>query len=208
MEEHNERVAEQSGEVRRDATWVVLAQRGDADAFQQLFLAYQRPVYAIALRMMGNAEDAADLTQETFVRAYRQLNHLRAGETFGRWIRVIVTNLCRDHLKRVRPTVYSLDAPPPGMDSLSSWELPSSAPNAEDMLISAEFRTAIAQGLATLSPDFRAVVVLHHIDDQPVEEIGRILKIPIGTVKSRLARARAHLRRYLESYLQTSELSL
>ncbi len=191
-----------TAEARRDAAWVAAARAGDRDAFHALFQAYQRAVYAIAYRMLGNADDAADVAQDTFVRAWRQLGTLRAGETFARWIRIIVTNRCRDHLKRVRPVTYSLDAAPPGSEELTAWELPAPEPDGAGHLLDAELRGTLARAIGGLSPDHRAVLVLHHLDDQPVEEIARILSLPIGTVKSRLARARAYLREALDSYLK------
>jgi RNA polymerase sigma-70 factor (ECF subfamily) len=188
-------------EALRDAAWVIRAREGDAEAFRLLFDAYQGTVYRIALRMIGNAEEAADLTQESFIRAYQQLPRLRDPGVFGGWMRMIVTNLCRDYLKRVRPTSYSLDAPPPGSHDLQSWELPSPARTGEEQVLDAEFRAAMARGIGALSPDHRAVLVLHHLEDLPVEEIAATLRLPIGTVKSRLARARAELRKHLERYV-------
>jgi RNA polymerase sigma-70 factor (ECF subfamily) len=191
-----------TAEARRDAAWVARARAGDRDAFHALFTTYQRAVYAIAFRMLGNAEEAADVAQETFVRAWRQLKGLRAGETFARWIRIIVTNLCRDHLKRARPVTYSLDAAPPGTDAMTAWELPAPDLDGAGHLLHAEFRAALARAIGGLSADHRAVLVLHHLDDQPVDEIARILGLPIGTVKSRLGRARAALRDALAPYLK------
>jgi len=187
----------------RDAALVARACRGDADAFHALFEQYQGIVYRIALRMVGNSEDAADLTQDTFIRAYRQLSSLRDAAFFGRWIRMIVTNICRDHLKRARPTIYSLDAPPPGEHDLTEWELPSPTENGEQLAMTEALKTALAHALAALSPDHRAVMILHHLEGLPVEEIALTMTVPVGTVKSRLARARADLRKRLDSFLTT-----
>jgi RNA polymerase sigma-70 factor (ECF subfamily) len=192
----------QDGE--RDAAWVLRARQGDAEAFRALFGAYQGIVYRIALRMVGDADDAADLTQETFIRVYRQLSGLRDVALFGRWVRMIATNLCRDHLKRARPTIYSLDAPPPGTHDLSEWEFPSPTENGEQLAIADAVKTAMATAIGALSPDHRAVLVLHHLEGLPVDEIARTLRVPIGTVKSRLARARAEMKKHLEPYLGDS----
>jgi len=186
----------------RDAALVARARRGDAGAFQALFDLYQGTVYRIALRMVGHPDDAADLTQETFIRAYRQLATVRDAAYFGRWIRMIATNICRDYLKRARPTIYSLDAPPPGGGyDLTEWELPSPAENGEQRVMADALKTALADALAALSADHRAVVVLHHLEGLPVEEIALTLAVPVGTVKSRLARARADLRHRLAAFL-------
>lgn len=188
-------------ESSRDGVWVQRARQGDAAAFRALFDAYQGIVYRIAMRMVGDADDAADLTQETFIRVYRQLSSLRDASLFGRWIRMIATNICRDHLKRARPTTYSLDAPPPGTHDLTDWELPSPIETGEQLVITDAVKSAMAEGINALSPDHRAVLVLHHLEGLPVEEIARTLNVPIGTVKSRLARARAELRKSLDPYL-------
>lgn len=188
----------------RDATLVLRARQGDAEAFRALFEAYQGIVFRIAMRMIGDADEAADLTQETFIRVYRQLSSLRDASFFSRWIRMIVTNLCRDHLKRARPTVFSLDAPPPGSQNLSEWELPSPVQTGEQVVLADALKTALAKGIGALSPDHRAVLVLHHLEGLPVDEIAQTLQVPIGTVKSRLARARAELKKILEPYLLNS----
>lgn len=185
----------------RDVEWVTRARKGDGEAFRALFEAYQGIVFRIAMRMVGDVEEAADLTQETFIRVYRQLSGLRDATLFGRWIRMIVTNICRDHLKRARPTIYSLDAPPPGTHDLSEWELPSPTETGEQAAMGEALKAALADGINALSPDHRAVMVLHHLEGLPVDEIAQTLRVPIGTVKSRLARARGELKKFLAPYL-------
>ncbi|MHB0939571.1 MAG: RNA polymerase sigma factor [Armatimonadota bacterium] len=184
-----------------DARLVGRAQAGDQAAFRQLFETYGPLVYRVAARMVGE-EDAADLTQDVFVRAYQRLGSLHDGQAFHAWITRLAVNVAHDHLRRRKPQAFSLDAPPPGTEEGSEWQLPSDAPTAEHQLLSGELCAQIQNALGALSPDHRAVVVLHHLEHLPVEQIAETLGVPIGTVKSRLARARAELKKVLAEYLE------
>ncbi len=194
---------EERGEFHReDAHLVARTQAGDQGAFRQLFETYHPLVYRLAFRMLGDAESAADLTQEVFIRAYERLRTLRDGQAFHAWLTRLAANMAHDALRRRKPAAFSLDAPPPGAEAGSEWPLPHDGPNAEALVLRAELAERLQRVLLTLSAEHRAVVILHHLEGLPVEEIGSILQIPIGTVKSRLARARAELRRKLEGYLE------
>lgn len=184
-----------------DERLVARAQAGDQAAFRQLFETYSPLVFRITARMLGNEHDAADLTQDIFVRAYQKLGALRDGQAFHAWITRMAVNMTHDHLRRRRPTIFSLNAAPPGMEEESEWQLPSDTPGAEERLLSGELQGQIHAALLAISPDHRSVVVLHHLEGMPVEEIAIALDISIGTVKSRLARARAELKKRLEEYL-------
>jgi RNA polymerase sigma-70 factor (ECF subfamily) len=185
-----------------DARLVARAQAGDQAAFRQLFETYGTPVYRIAVRMVGE-EEAADLTQDIFVRAYQRLDSLRDGQAFHAWITRLAMNMAHDYLRRRKPQTFSLDAPPPGAEEGMEWQVASDSPTAENQVLSGEFSEQIRTALETLSSDHRAVVVLHHLEEMSVERIAEILQVPIGTVKSRLARARAELKRLLADYLET-----
>jgi len=194
---------EERGEYHReDAQLVARTRAGEQEAFRQLFEAYHPLVYRLAYRMLGDAESATDLTQEVFVRAYERLHSLRDGQAFHAWLTRLAANMAHDALRRRKPPAFSLDAPPPGMEEGSEWALAHAGPGAEERLLSHEMSQRLQQALLTLSTEHRAVVILHHLEGMPVEEIGTTLEIPTGTVKSRLARARAELRRKLEGYLE------
>jgi RNA polymerase sigma-70 factor (ECF subfamily) len=186
---------------RDDARLVARAQAGDQAAFRQLFETYSPLVFRIAARMLGDDHDAADLTQEIFVRIYQKIGALRDGQAFHAWITRMAVNMLNDHLRRRHPTTFSLNAAPPGADDDTEWQLPSEGLGAEERILSGELQGKIQAALQALSHDHRSVVVLHHLENMPIEEIATILKIPPGTVKSRLARARAELKRRLEDYL-------
>jgi RNA polymerase sigma-70 factor (ECF subfamily) len=169
------------------------AQRGDVDAYNGLVLHYQTQVYNVAYRVMGERDAATDATQEAFIRAYKNLGRFRAGN-FKAWLLRIVTNLCYDELRRRkrRPST-SLEAmygegPPQDPAFHSQSESPESY--AQRM----ELRQAIEECLRSLSDDHRVVTVLSDVQGFSYDEIAQTANVTLGTVKSRLSRARAQLR--------------
>jgi RNA polymerase sigma-70 factor (ECF subfamily) len=177
------------------------ARRGDLDAFNALVLTYQDILYNTALRILGDEELAADATQEAFISAFRALNSYRGG-SFRAWLMRTVTNACFDELRRKkrRPTT-PLE---PETEDGDEFETPSwlADPNAspEDELDQAELEHAIQHCLENLPTDFRAVVVLADIQGLDYTEVAAVVKKPLGTIKSRLARARLRLRECLQGF--------
>ncbi|HEX7620065.1 MAG TPA: sigma-70 family RNA polymerase sigma factor [Anaerolineales bacterium] len=177
------------------------AQHGDLDAFNTLVLAYQGIVYNTALRILGDEDLAADASQEAFISAFRALNSYRGG-SFRAWLLRTVTNACYDELRRKqRHPTTPLE---PDTEDGDEFETPRwlADPNAspEDQLDQAEIEHAIQHCLENLPTDFRAVVVLADIQGLDYTEVAVVLKKPLGTVKSRLARARLRLRECLQSF--------
>jgi RNA polymerase sigma-70 factor (ECF subfamily) len=176
---------------------------GDVAAFEQLFNSHQKRVYNLIYRMVGNDQDAADLTQEVFVRIYSARHRLQSEEAFGAYIRTIATNLCRDHFRKVKRRVKadSLDEPISVDGGEVEKEVADWSTNPERTLEKKDLQAAVQGALDTLSDEHRAVVVLHHIEGMDLKEISQELGIPEGTVKSRLARARDELKRKLGHYV-------
>lgn len=173
--------------------------------FESLVETHYRRIYSLVYRMVQSEQDAADLTQETFVRVYRALPKLRAEGAQSAWVRRIATNLCLDWLRRRNnsPSVSSLDArQSEESDNLQSWEI--ADPSAEpDLLFSSKERaSALYRAIEKLPADYRTVVILHYMEDMRVEEIGEALGVPAGTIKSRLSRARRELKRKLVPYFE------
>ena len=168
---------------------------GDAGAFNRLVERYQTSIYNVSLRMVGDAAIAGDITQETFVSAFRALHTFSAGN-FRAWLFRIATNACRDHLRsaQVRRNT-SLDAlvDNPSFSFTSEQETP------EEYAVRRELSSFIQQSLATLPTDQRMVLVLVDIQALSYEEAARVLKTPVGTVKSRLSRAREAMRAALST---------
>lgn len=166
----------------------------DAAAFEALVARYSRHVYTIAYRMAGNDADAKDLVQEAFVRVYRAMNRIDPAANLEGWLYRIVTNLFIDMLRR-RPKarIESLDVP---VTTPKGGEVPREIADATadpSALVDQQLESDVQQALMALDPDLRAVVVLSDIEGQAYEEIAGALRIPIGTVKSRLHRARKAL---------------
>ncbi|HEY3283554.1 MAG TPA: sigma-70 family RNA polymerase sigma factor [Armatimonadota bacterium] len=196
-------------EARPDRDLVRLAQSGDAEAFEELFQRYHKAIYNIVYRLLGNPEDASDLTQDAFVNAFRALKSLRDPGIFYPWVRQIAVNLSRNQHKRAtRVRVHSLDDTTRTEEGEQlSRELPDWSPGPSEELEDRELQERIAEAIATLSPDHRAVVTLHHLEDVPVAEVADMLGISVGTVKSRLARARDRLARRLRGYVEPEEVT-
>lgn len=166
---------------------------GDADAFGTLVERYQDKVYHLALRMCGQEEDAADVAQEAFLAAWRGLPAFRGEAGFATWLYRLTSNAAIDHLRRAKRQRgdVSLDDADLGLDA------PDQAPSPQERAEGAELRRAVAQGLGRLSEDHRQVLVLREVQGLRYEEIAGALDLDLGTVKSRIARARGALRKIL-----------
>lgn len=173
---------------------------GDQRAFEDLVGRYEKKVYNLAYRMSGNADDASDLAQEAFVRVYTALPSFRGQSSFATWLYRIATNVCLDELRRRgRQPVLSLDQPV-AMDEgqvVRQTVDPSTGPLEE--LERGEVQAAVQRGISSLQPEHRAVIVLRDLQGLSYDEIAEALECSLGTVKSRLNRARLALRERLSS---------
>lgn len=183
-----------------EADLVRCAKQGDLEAFNRLVLAYQDVVYAQAYRMLGDPAPAQDATQEAFISAFRNLRAYRGG-SLKAWLLRIVTNACYDELRRRkrRPTLPLEPHDVEDEEIESPRWLTDSSPSPESRLESDELGEAIQRCLNGLPADFRAVVVLVDIQGLDYSEASLVLGKPVGTVKSRLARARLRLRNCLQA---------
>ncbi|MCR4397702.1 MAG: sigma-70 family RNA polymerase sigma factor [Firmicutes bacterium] len=176
------------------------ARDGNVEAFEQLVLAYEKMVYNLAFRMMGNHEDASDVAQEAFLRAFASLRRFRGDSSFSTWISRIVSNICLDELRRRhRRRVTSIDEPVETGDGEMSRQTRDPAPGPEDLVERMELRADIQEGIQRLHEDHRVMIVLRDIQGLSYEEISEILGLSLGTVKSRLNRARHALRQKLSA---------
>jgi len=177
------------------------AQRGDLDAFNTLVLTYQGMLYNTALRILGDEDLAADASQESFISAFRALNSYRGG-SFRAWLLRTVTNACYDELrrKRRRPTTPLEPETEDGDEVETPRWLTDPNASPEEQLDQVELEHAIQHCLENLPTDFRAVVVLADIQGLDYTEVAAVINKPLGTVKSRLARARLRLRECLQSF--------
>lgn len=174
---------------------IALAQQGDQSAFEQLLDHYQKPVYHQALRLVGNPEDAADVAQEVFIKVWKHLPSFRGESSFSTWLYRLTDNAALDLIRREkkRRGDSSLD------DDESALTLPADpAPTPHQAIEQKELHQAVADGLAQLSEEHRQVLVMREINGLSYEEIGSILGLSPGTVKSRIARARISLAKFLQ----------
>jgi RNA polymerase sigma-70 factor (ECF subfamily) len=177
------------------------AQRGDLDAFNRLVLEYQDMLFNTALRILGDEDQAADATQEAFLSAFRSIKSYRGG-SFKAWLLRTVTNACYDELRRKkrRPTV-PLEPETDDGDELEAprWLAdPSLSP--EEKVELDDLEHAIQHCLDDLPSDFRTVVVLVDVQGMEYTEVSEAVRVPLGTIKSRLARARLRLRECLQGF--------
>ena len=190
-----------------DLTLVDRCRRNDAAAFDEVVGRYKNKLYNYIYRMVGNSDDAEDLTQEVFVRMYTSLDSFRRQSSLHTWLFRIAGNLCIDHFrrgKRGRGAAYSLDEPV-GDDGETGGghEVPDAKYEPHRLLEQQELGEQIQQALGQLPEKLRAVLILHDIENLPYEEIAQIVGCPLGTVKSRLFHARLQLRQRLTGYVQT-----
>jgi RNA polymerase sigma factor (sigma-70 family) len=170
------------------------SQKGDVEAFNHLVERYQRLIYNLALRMLGNAEAAEDATQDTFLSAYKAVAKFRGG-SFKAWILRIAANSCHDKIRSARRTrVTSLDNL---MEISGDFIADNGAESPEDYALRRELGRFLNEGLARLPEDQRLVVILCDIQGLSYEEISEATGSSLGTVKSRLNRGRARLRDFL-----------
>ena len=183
-----------------DSLLVMQAKEGSREAFGTLMELHQTKVYNLALRMTGSPEDAADLTQEAFLNAWRGLSSFRGGSSFSTWLYRLTNNACIDFLRREKRRknfegAFSLDDEETDYAAM----VPDDAPSAQTLLEGRELKEAISRGLMQLSEEHRQVLVLREVNGLSYTEICKITGLEEGTVKSRIARARLSLRKILQS---------
>ena len=172
----------------------------DESAFEQLMLLHQKPVYNICYRMAGNADDALDLSQEVFLKLWRTLEQYQFDAAFSTWLFRLTQNVCIDFLRqKKRRQETSLTENYDDSDEGAELSLPDCAPLPEQQAITNETKIELARAMGQLAPDHREILQLRVVEDLPYEQIADILGVRVGTVKSRLARARLSLRKILKA---------
>jgi RNA polymerase sigma-70 factor (ECF subfamily) len=176
------------------------AKSGYVDAYNELVLLYQERVFNLALRILADSELAADVTQEAFIAAYQHLNSLR-GDSFRPWLFRIVTNRCYDELRRQKrrpsqPLQVTGSEEDQALDEPAYLQDPQIS--SEDQLAAKQLEQAVQDCLRQLPPEFRSVVVLIDLQGMDYQEARQVIRTPLGTLKSRLARARVRLQDCLQ----------
>lgn len=188
-----------------DLELVALCRKGDMDAFEALVAKYQKKMFNIAFRMTGNNEDASEIVQDAFVAVYRNIKSFQERAGFSTWLCTIVLNLSRNRLKQIASgrtrEAYSLNDPLPSVQGASNREIATDEPSVLDKLEKREVQQKVQGCIQSMNGDYRELIILRDIQGFSYHEISDMLKIPEGTVKSGLSRARAALRDCLKKVL-------
>ncbi len=184
-----------------DQEVVLRARQGEERAYRELVRRYERPIFSLLYRMVRDRELAEDLSQETFVKALNAIESYRPEYKFSSWIFKIANNAAIDHLRRRELDTLSLEGSPhaetPEAMEATALQIGDRGETPLDIVEAKELGGEIEQAIARLRPEYRACIMLRHIDGRAYEEIAEILDLPLGTVKTYIHRARNELRQYL-----------
>jgi RNA polymerase sigma-70 factor (ECF subfamily) len=185
-----------------DADVVALAQQGREPAYRELIRRYERPVFSLVYRMVRDRELAEDLTQDTFIKVLSHIDKYRSEFKFSSWLFKISNNVAIDHLRRRQLDTVSMDGSPHAtnldLTEATSFELPTQGETPLQELEARELGSEIERAIGRLRPEYRACILLRHVEDKSYEEIAATLDLPLGTVKTYIHRARHELRKLLE----------
>lgn len=177
---------------------VELSAGGDIEAFETLIQAHQKKVYNIALRMTRNAEDAQELAQDTFVRAFVAIKKFRCEASFSTWLYRITMNVCTDFLrKRNKAVVVSMEQGAVGSENEQPIQLPEEGPGPDELSEKRQLKKLVRQAMDSLSAEHRQVLVLRDLMDLSYKDIANTLNVSEGTIKSRINRAREGLKQVI-----------
>ena len=184
-----------------DADVAALAKDGREAAFRELIRRYERPVFSLIYRMVRDREAAEDLAQETFVKVLNHIDRYRPEFKFSSWLFKIANNITIDHLRKRQLDTVSIDGSPHAATAAeaaaTSLDLAARGETPLDELEARELGTAIERAIAGLRPEYRACIMLRHVEGRSYEEIAATLDLPLGTVKTYIHRARHELREAL-----------
>jgi RNA polymerase sigma-70 factor (ECF subfamily) len=186
-----------------EAALIDRCRRQDLDAFGKLVDAYQNRVFGFVRRMVPNPEEASDITQEVFIRAYQNFGRFDARSSVRTWLFRIAYNLCIDRARKVERSITEVAMTTTTGEAEEQLDVADNRWQPERVAMDVELQEAVEQGIRSMSEKLRTVLLLHDREDTPYEEIARIVGVPVGTVKSRLFLARAHLQAVLRNYFQS-----
>ena len=184
------------GMTRTDEELVARAQGGDIESFNQLILRWERPIYALAYRVIGKEEDARDVCQDAFLRAYRALPGFKGQAKFSSWLYRIALNLCRDWIRRQRRAPVS--QLPEDMDAIELASETGPVESIEDLVARRELSAIVEEAMSELSEEQRTAIILKEYHGMTFQEIADMQGCPLSTVKTRLYQGLSLLRRRLE----------
>jgi RNA polymerase sigma factor (sigma-70 family) len=180
-----------------DSRLIKAALGGDDAAYSHLMRKYHDAIFSFVYRMVHDHEQVEDLTQEAFIKAFSSLKNFNEEFAFSTWLYKIATNNCIDYIRRRKLQMYSIDKPIESKDSDYTFELPDDTYEADRGLISNQRAVLLQQAINQLPEKYRRVILLRHSEERSYEEIAKMLRIPIGTVKAHIFRARELLYKQL-----------
>ena len=175
---------------------------GDDRAFKKLMRKYHDAIYSFIFRMIRDREQVEDLTQEAFIKAFNSLRNFNEEYAFSTWLYKIATNNCIDYIRKRKLPTYSINKPIESKNSNYAFELPDDSLQADKVLISNQRTKLLNAAIAKLPEKYKKVIRLRHTEERSYEEIATILKLPLGTVKAHIFRARALLYKFLRDKRQ------
>jgi len=204
---HAERMSAKAQEVALDQLLISRFKNGDAAAFDEMVSRHWNHIYNMVHNLLRNPQDAEEVTQDAFIRAHRGLKNFRGDSAFSTWLYQIATNLARNRYwywwRRKRDQTASLDQPlNADTDTPLSEIIPADADAPDEITVSQEFVAQISVGMEKLNAKHREILILRNIKNLPYEDIADILHLSVGTVKSRIARARESLREKMGAEFQ------
>jgi RNA polymerase sigma factor (sigma-70 family) len=185
-----------------DSALIQRALRGDQGAFQRLRQKYYDAIYNLIYRMVRNPDEVQDLTQEAFIKAFTSLESFNEEYAFSTWLYKIATNNCIDYIRRKKLLTFSIDKPIESKDSDFMFELPDTGPEPDQELISTQRKKMLEEAMSSLPPKYRQVIIMRHVEEKEYAEIAKALKLPLGTVKAHIFRAREMLYKRLRDKMR------
>ena len=191
-------MADRPGLQEQDDRLIADALQGDQKAYEALLARHNKAIFHVVMKIVRNREEAQDLVQETFMKAFNALASYRSEYRFSTWLYKIAANCAIDFVRKKRIEALSLDKPIETRDGRVEFEVPDSSWDPEQDLVRKQKLKSIEEAIDSLPDKYREVIIFRHQDDKPYEEIADILKVPVGTVKARIFRARELLKKKLK----------
>jgi RNA polymerase sigma factor (sigma-70 family) len=184
---------------KEDSVLIKQALAGNQEAFRKLRLKYYDSIFRLISRMIHNKEEVEDLTQESFVKAFLSLSSFKEDFAFSTWLYKIATNNAIDHIRKKKLQTFSIDKSIESEESDYSFELMDTEPEPDQELINAQRKKMLNDAMNSLPPRYRQVILMRHVEEKDYQEIAKILKLPLGTVKAHIFRARELLYKQLRA---------
>jgi RNA polymerase sigma-70 factor (ECF subfamily) len=185
-----------------DSVLIRRALEGDQRSFRRLRAKYHDAIFNLIARMIRNREEVDDLTQEAFIKAFGSLRSFNEEYAFSTWLYKIATNNCIDHIRKKKLHTFSIDKPIESKDSDYTYELPDSTYEPDREIIDSQRKRFLQEAIDSLPAKYRQVIILRHTEEKEYQEIAKLLRLPIGTVKAHIFRAREMLYKYLRDKMR------